>query len=386
MPTKTVLFALLRYELCGEPVSEEVKASLSPDALERVYALSKKHDLAHLAGDALSKLGVLGNDESSQKLKQAAFQAVYRYTRLSYAYQSICKVLEENKILFIPLKGSVLRGCYPEPWMRTSCDIDILIHEQDVQPAIQALTDSLQYQYKSQWFYEYSLYSPDGVRLELHSNTIEKTESQACEEVLSQVWDRSVPEEGWSYRRSMTDEMFWFYHIQHMSKHFSHGGCGIRPFLDIWVMNHRMEFDRDKRRQLVAAGGLDKFSAAAEALAEAWFAGAQPDSLTQQMEQYVITGGVYGTVSNRTAVETAKKGSRLKHIWTRIFMPYETLKYCYPVLQRNKWLYPVFLVVRWFRMLFGGGAGAAMRELKTSTTFSSQEITATENMLKHLGL
>ncbi|MBO4954226.1 MAG: nucleotidyltransferase family protein, partial [Clostridia bacterium] len=26
---------------------------------------------------------------------------------------------------FMPLKGAVIRQYYPEPWMRTSCDIDI---------------------------------------------------------------------------------------------------------------------------------------------------------------------------------------------------------------------------------------------------------------------
>ncbi|MBO5952785.1 MAG: nucleotidyltransferase family protein [Oscillospiraceae bacterium] len=386
MTTEAVLFALLRYEISGEPVSEEVKASLCGDVLDQIYTVAKQHDLAHLAGDALSKLGVLKDDEISQKLKQAAFQAVYRYAQLNYAYQSVCKLLEEAKIPFIPLKGSVLRSYYPEPWMRTSCDIDVLVHEEDVQPAIDALTQQLQYQFKGQWFYEYSLYSPDGVHLELHSNTIEKEENAQCEAVLRQVWERSYPEAGSVYKRALTDEMFWFYHIQHMTKHFAQGGCGIRPFLDVWVMNHRMEFDRQKRQMLVAEGGLDKFSAAAEALAEVWFAGAQPSGLTQQMEQYVITGGVYGNVANRAAVETAQKGSRFKRIWTRIFMPYEIMQYLYPTLQKRKWLFPFYQILRWLRMLFGGGAGRALRELKMSTELSAEQNDAAGQMLIQLGL
>lgn len=386
MTAESILFALLRAEVCGEAVDEEIIASLSGENLEKIYTLAKKHDLAHLAGDALSKLGALGDDEVSRKLKQAAFQAVYRYARLNRAYQSICKVLEEAKIPFMPLKGSVLRDYYPEPWMRTSCDIDILVHQENVQPAIAILTQVLRYRFEKQWIYEYSLFSPDGIHLELHSNTIEKVESGSCEEVLWQVWERSNAEEGCTYKRIMTGEMFYFYHIQHMSKHFTHGGCGIRPYLDIWIMNHRMQISPQKRQALLEKGELIKFSTAAEALAEAWFAGAKADGLSQQMGQLVITGGMYGNKANQAVIGGAQKGSRVKYVLSRIFMPYDQLQYVYPVLQKNKWLYPFCQIPRWFRMLLGGGVGTALRELKATATASAQEIATTEDMLKHLGL
>ena len=35
--------------------------------------------------------------------------------------------IKKVQIPFLPLKGSVIRQYYPEPWMRTSCDIDILV-------------------------------------------------------------------------------------------------------------------------------------------------------------------------------------------------------------------------------------------------------------------
>ncbi len=386
MTTESILFALLRAGVCGEAVDEEIIASLSGENLEKLYILAKKHDLVHLAGDALHKLGALGDDTVSQKFKQAAIQAVYRYARLNRAYQSICKVLEEAKIPFMPLKGSVLRDYYPEPWMRTSCDIDILLHQENVQPAIAVLTQVLQYRFEKQWFYEYSLFSPEGVHLELHSNTIEKVESGSCEEVLRQAWELSNAEEGCTYKHIMTGEMFYFYHIQHMSKHFTHGGCGIRPFLDIWVMNHRMQISPQKRQALLEKGELIKFSTAAEALAEAWFAGAKADGLSQQMGQLVITGGMYGNKANQAVIGGAQKGSRVKYVLSRIFMPYDQLQYVYPVLQKNKWLYPFCQILRWLQMLFGGGVGTALREIKATATASAQEIATTEDMLKHLGL
>ena len=57
-----------------------------------------------------------------------------------------------------------------------------------------------------------------------------------------------------------------------MAKHFvSTGGCGIRPFLDIWVLNHKIDFNREKREKLLSDGGLDVFAKQAELLSEVWF-------------------------------------------------------------------------------------------------------------------
>ena len=47
-------------------------------------------------------------------------------------YENLCSAFEKAQIPFLPLKGSVIRKYYPEAWMRTSCDIDILVHDEDV--------------------------------------------------------------------------------------------------------------------------------------------------------------------------------------------------------------------------------------------------------------
>ena len=44
-----------------------------------------------------------------------------------------CNALEKAQIPFVPLKGSVIRKYYPEAWMRTSSDIDVLVHKEDVE-------------------------------------------------------------------------------------------------------------------------------------------------------------------------------------------------------------------------------------------------------------
>ena len=92
MTESNILFALLRHQICGVSVSEEVKQAITPEILSNVYRLASSHDLAHLAGQSLSQLGLLSDNEASQKFKKAAMQAVYRYVQLSFEYEQACVV------------------------------------------------------------------------------------------------------------------------------------------------------------------------------------------------------------------------------------------------------------------------------------------------------
>lgn len=67
--------------------------------------------------------------------------------KINHEYNRICDALESVEISFLPLKGSVLRQYYPEPWMRTSCDIDILVHENDLEKTTEYLVRDLGYIY-----------------------------------------------------------------------------------------------------------------------------------------------------------------------------------------------------------------------------------------------
>ena len=67
-------------------------------------------------------------------------------------------------------------------------------------------------------------------------------------------------------------------------------------------------------------------------------------------------------------------------------MPYVFMKARYPVLQKHKWLLPVYQIVRWVQMLRKGGIKRSLRELKANAEVSSEEISSKADLLKTLGL
>ena len=61
-----------------------------------------------------------------------------------------------------------------------------------------------------------------------------------------------------------------FYVIAHMSHHFAHGGLGMRPFIDLWLLLHNTEFDIDIVKKMCNECGILKLFEESTELAEYW--------------------------------------------------------------------------------------------------------------------
>ena len=381
-----ILIALLRMEICGGTVNTDVKAVLSEEMMGKIYTLAHKNDLAHIAGQALNKLGILGQDEISQKFKQAIKVAAMRYVRLDYAYQQMCQTLEAAQIPFLPLKGSVLRKYYPEPWLRTSCDVDILVREDILETATDVLQKKLKYSAPQKTDHDMSMFAPNGVHLELHFTTLDEGRLPEAQTVLAGVWDDATPQTAGMYHHIMSDEMFYFYHIAHMAKHFENGGCGIRPFLDLWLLNHCVEHDADKRNNLLAQGGMLQFAREAEKLSEVWFSGIAADHVSLLLEDFVLHGGLYRSQKGAFAILRGRGKTKLQYALYKIFLPYREMKRYYPILEKHKWLTPFYEVFRWVKVMFSGDLKRSYHEIKAYAEVSSEAIDSTASLLQHLGL
>ena len=235
MTTEEILFCLLKNEICGTDLPADFDLT---DKTRELYRLSKQHDIAHLIGDALFRNKLLPESRAQDAFKEQIVIAVYRYENQTAEFKRISDALNEAKIEYIPLKGSVIRNYYPEPWMRTSCDIDILVKQKDYFEAGKYLAEALNYKIKDYNSHDVSLYSDNNVHLELHYSLLEESIIYSAKKILNNVWDYVDCFDN-GMQRSLNDEMFYFYHIAHMVKHFITGGCGIRPFIDLWLLNHK---------------------------------------------------------------------------------------------------------------------------------------------------
>ncbi len=380
------LFILIQSALSGKKLSEEEPAGLTEDVLCELLELSRRFDLAHLVGAALNQNQLPDkSSETYEPWQLLQIQAVYRYERLAFEYAALCDSLEAAEVPFLPLKGAVMRQYYPEPWMRTSCDLDILIHREDLARAQEYLTSRCGYTYKGETAHDISLFSPGGQHLELHFRLLESERLPKAVKLLDTVWDHVSLREGRRFWYEMTDEMFYFYHIVHLAKHFENGGCGLRPLIDLWLLD-RLPADVDKRDLLLQQGGLLTFAKVCRRLSEQWLEQKPLDPVTEQMQAFILKGGIYGTWENHVAMEQQKRGSRGKYLFHKVFAPYETMKDRYPVLKKHRWLTPVMQVYRWGQLLFGGRLWRVDRVVRYSAGTSQETIDQLQQLLNDIGL
>ncbi|MBO5837034.1 MAG: nucleotidyltransferase family protein [Oscillospiraceae bacterium] len=386
MTTEEVFFALMRSILIGAPVEERIKEGIDADILSQLYVFSEVHDLAHLIGAALAKCGKLGDDDCSKKFRAKAMLAVSRYERINYDLQTICDALEQAQIPFIPLKGSVLRAYYPEPWMRTSCDIDVLVHNEDLEKAAGILQYKLGYSRKEKGQHDISFYSQSGIHVELHYDLVEKGWANAASDILNNVWNYAVQKKKSKYYFELSDDMFYYYHIAHMAKHIEQGGCGIKVFVDVWFLDGINGADYNGRKKLLDKGNLLKFAHASQRLSRVWMEEHPHDSITQQLQEYVFRGGAYGMMRNRIAALQRREGGKWRYLISKFIIPYDVIKFIYPVLQKHRWLTPIYQVRRWIGLVYYGQTKRVIKELSYNQRLPKEQAQALEHLFKELGL
>lgn len=363
--TEEKLFALIRQRLSGGAPVE-----IPHQMLNELYALAQKHELAHILADTPAVTGLVTDQDAFQR---RLLEAHYRSHRYQQAYQELCQCFQNENIPFIPLKGLVLRESYPEKWMRTSCDMDIALRPEDMERAAGLLESALAYRPKAMSDHDRAFISEDGVRVELHHTLIEN------DPVLASFWDHALPEEGCRFR--LEPAYFYLYHIAHMAKHFRHGGCGIRPLLDLWLMERA---GMEPPVPLLEQCRLAVFGSACRRLAHCWFEGGPVDDDLRQMQDLILRGGIFGSAADQRLLKKAS-GAKPRHL-SRIFVPSEELQYTYPVLRQHRWMLPVCQLRRWGSLLLGSKARRRREGLRAAPDLTREQIEAAAGLLARLEL
>lgn len=384
-----IVIALLRSVLTDKVLDEKFKININDNNLASIYKLAKKHDVAHLVGVALEKNRLLIDDTTAKKVFQKEISlAVFRYEKNMFEQNRVQQFLETNEIEHILLKGPTFRTLYPEPWMRTSADIDILVKESELDKTINLLCDELGYKYEEKHSHDVSLFSSSNVHLELHYNLNSEKKLPEADLMLENVMEKTVAIEGYKYRKDFAPETFYLYHVAHGAKHFINGGCGIKFFIDTWLYKNSCYYNQTAVTPLLKKGNLDLFEQKIDKLIDKWFNGAETDDLTDKIEEYVINGGVYGSEENKVKISQGRNENRgkFRFVWNKIFVKYDIIKYEYPILEKHRWLIFFCQIHRLFKKLFKGRTKSALNQIKINNSITEEQNKETIDFLKEIGL
>lgn len=379
METAELLFEILRSEVNEELIEAELCRDYEPKAL---YRLAKSHDLMYCVADALYKVNLLPTDQSMRDAYvKEQMTAVFRTVRIEETIKRIKETLNEAYVSFVPLKGARLRSMYPDNMMRASCDIDVLVKEEHFDQAIASLVNCGFSTDGKRAYHDVSLYYGD-VHLELHFSICEDMED--IDVLLKRVWEYVEPVSEYEYQEK--PEFFVYHHLAHMKYHFVHGGCGIKPFLDLYVMRKSGFYDEIKLVELLESVGLTTFYYSILDMISVWFEKKSHNELTPKCAEYVLRGGVYGTFENSAAVNSSLRGSRIGNALHMIFPKYESMCRLYPRLAKGKILLPFYYIKRLIEKTFRKSEKDSRNKLKKILVQDQSHINSVRELLAAMGL
>lgn len=360
MSNKETLLALLKCALKYEDISK-YNIRLTDETLAYLYNAARVHSLFPIISKVLLEGRLLKNDSDYyQPFRKQMLKYVCRRENFDYVLGIIGKAFDESRIPFMPLKGSVLKELYPESWMRTGTDIDILVKKQDLEKASSVLSDELGFKFVSKSAHDVVYVTESKVKVELHFSLNEPGYREF--EPLKDIWNVSLEADG-GYLYKMPNEYFLCYHIAHMAKHFVCGGCGIRYIIDLRLILDKLNLDQALVEKLITDCSLNSFYRYAKELCDVIFLNKSYNDVTLALEDFILSGGVFGNLRNKSALGQAKKGSGFKYAMSRIFLPYNQMSSFYPALKAHKWLLPFYHIKRWLHIIFGGGFERSKKEL-----------------------
>lgn len=376
-----LLMQIIGSMLSGTTDNANLVENLTRDAIIPVSNLAKKHDLAHIVARFISQNGIDVDPTLNDKLQREDYLAAYRNRQMGYTYGEICSAFDEAGIDYLPLKGSLIRPFYPYESMRTSCDIDILVKEGDVDAAVACLV-ARGYTAGERNYHDVSVYSPSKIHLELHFSILENIDS--LDSVLADVW--KYAKVGAGHRYELSPEFLYYHFTAHMAYHFLAGGCGIKSLMDLWILEHRMGLKVENAKELLEKGGIYKFALQMQEIANKCFAGEGLDEFSEKIFGYICGGGVYGNAENKIAVHRRGNKGTLSYIIYRLFPPYRVIVHSYPVLKKAPILLPFCWVARWIRALFKGKASTLASQVSVSAGITDEKIKEVGDICTRLGL
>ena len=321
------------------------------------------------------------SEDCLKQFDRLMLKNAYKYIKRNEELNSITRALDNDGIPYIPLKGAVIKQLYPEPELRTSSDIDVLVREKDLDNAVKAVETTTDFKFESRNYHDVQMRVP-GTVLEMHFSIKENMAN--IDKLLSRAWD-FAKSTGSGARCAFTPEFQIFHVIAHMSYHMVHGGLGIRPFLDLWLLRNKTEFEEETVRKMCEECGILTFYEKSCRLVDAWMEGrAIPEELAS-FEEYCLNGGAFGSAEsvNASRMRNEQKGG---YVLKRLLVSREVLEEEYPALREKPYLLPAYQINRWLRLLDKDKRDRVLKEMDGIRNTRPEETSSFDEMLKGLGL
>lgn len=352
--------------------------SLSEQEWADLQKAAFRHSIEGIICGALNYCETNIPESVAKSLCTAYVQSFYIYGKQRKIYGQLCQALDEAGVPNLRIKGMRLSEYYPEPELRTSCDIDILYHKEHREQVFEVMQQN-GFTHQEASDKDDLFASADGFFVEMHYSLFNEYRQQYMQ--TFDPWQNAVACDGYRFRYDLRQEDHYVYLLFHFGKHIQVGGASIRHLLDLEMLLRRsdMQVDREYCRQLLEKYSLTAFEQAVRHLLDVWFRGEERNEMDAAVE-YVLfrkTGSVFEQEKKMFGVASQDSNSgrgKLRYLLRRFWGSKESLWSDYPIARKHKILTPIYRVVRWFRLLSPKTRKRIDREVKYVQSIDQGEL------------
>lgn len=346
--TEQVFLSLLRGYVCGE-----VLQALPETNWQALYHLAQDHNVTGIFGRIFADLSKDGRPPApyDSMFRQAMGQTLMAYEKKNGAVQVMARILDEEDIPYLTVKGAQTAAAYPDPSLRTSGDTDIVLTEENQIKAIAALES---HGFAKKVAHEdVNLLTLYGWEFELHTRL--ESINDASKVLLQNPFDSAISYAVGRSEYALRPAYAVYYTVLHLLHHIKTGGAGVRMLLDTDLLLRQNPDAALQALDLAKTSHLERSFTCIFALCKQWLHTPIPcpiaalDAETaDKFAAVILGGGVFGHGNGNTgavflARQKAAKGAatpfnRLGALLRYLFPNRAYMTYQFSYLEKKPYL------------------------------------------------
>lgn len=348
---------------------------------EKLYRLARKHRVCNfLVNWAKQKC-------QSEKVKNAILadynEQIVRDTNENFELEKVLDQLEKSGIKTLVFKGVIMKGLYPQNYMRKMCDLDMMVQEEkfkEVSKIIMKLGYEKFYNHEKHLIFVKKPF----VMLEIHRKLMVKKD--VGYEFFKTVWDKCCPYQNYKNIVQLTLEEAYLYCILHLMLHFKFTGIQIRDVLDVYLYQEKYKnvFDYEKLNNMFEKLQITQFEKNIKRIAYQWF-GEEKIEDFDEVEKFILKGV---SVNNNVNYHLGQRNGKLSYALRLFFPEFKVMKEKYPILQKVPVLLPVSWIMRILKDVFSKETTVKMRldTIKLIQETNQENVEDIQKVYKKLGI
>lgn len=348
---------------------------------ETLYHLAKMHKVSNFLIHWAEKN--CQSEEIKNKIKQDFNHQIIKDTNENIELDHILNSFEEAGIETLVVKGITMKEVYPQNYMRKMCDIDIMVHPENLKKASNIMKrlgfDKFYDHEKHLVFTKNSL-----ILVEMHRKLIPG--GDISHDYFNKIWPLCIPYKGYCHVFRMNLEDTYLFCIIHLIRHFKYAGIEIRDILDVYLLyeKYKNEFDFEKINKKLEEFQAKEFEEKIRKIAYKWFDSNEIQDF-DEIEEFILHGS---NVENNIRYGVGEKHGKLAYVRALFFPEFKIMKEKYPILKKIPILLPITWIARILKDIFSKETTIKVRldKIRLIKDVNPNDITKVQEIYQKLGI